>query len=156
MYHGLGTDGRKIGLLAVDGADFDEGEVGVAGRDGLKGEGAEASLPVDSGGVGRTGGGDGDQAVVFAVDEGGELAVAAEQVAGVDVDELEDGGVELHLEGHGEDVARVVEHEGYLEGAAYGLVGGGRGDGKADRGAGGDGCPGLWSWVLGCGALACW
>src|SRR6267378_550883 len=103
MYHGLRTDGRKIGLLAVKSADFDEG-------------------------------------VVFPVDEGGELAVAAEEVSGVDVDELEDSWVELHLEGHGEDVASVAEHDGYLEGAADGLVGGGRNNAKADGWAAGNGC----------------
>ena len=56
---------------------------------------------------------------------GGELAVAAEEVAGVDVDELEDGWVELHLKRHGEDVASVAEHDGDLEGAADSLVGAG-------------------------------
>jgi hypothetical protein len=122
MYHGLRTDGRKIGLLAVESADFDEGEVGVPSRDGLEGEGAEASLPADAGCVGRPRGGDGDQAVVLPVDEGGELAVAAEEVSGIDVDELEDGWIEFQLEGYGEDVAPVAEHDGYLEGAADGLV----------------------------------
>ena len=107
MYHGLGTDGRKIGLRAVVSADFDEGEVGVTGGDGLEGERADASLPVDSGRVGGTFGGDGDETgAVVAVGDGGDLAVAAKEVAGVDVDELEDGGIELHLEGHGEDVVR--------------------------------------------------
>src|SRR6266478_187638 len=148
MYHGLRTDGRKIGLLAVESADFDEGEVGVPSRDGLEGEGAEASLPVDAGGVRRTSGGDGDEAVVFPVDQGGELAVAAEEVPGVDVDELKDSWIELHLEGHREDVAPVAEHDGYLEGAADGLVGGGRDDGKADGRAAGYGCGGR--------GLGCW
>jgi hypothetical protein len=37
MYHGLRTDGRKIGLFAVESTDFDEGEVGVPSRDGLEG-----------------------------------------------------------------------------------------------------------------------
>jgi hypothetical protein len=37
MYHGLRTDGRKIGLLTVDGADFDQGKVGVSSRDGFEG-----------------------------------------------------------------------------------------------------------------------
>ena len=61
--------------------------------------------PVD---VGRARGGDGDEAVAFvAMDEGDGLAVAAEEVAGVDVDELEHRGIELHLQRHGEDVAAV-------------------------------------------------
>src|ERR1700709_440487 len=113
MYHGLRTDGRKIGLLAVESADFDQSEVGVPGRDGLESKGAEASLAVDAACVGRPGGGEGDEAVVFPVNQGGELAVAAEEVSGVDVDELEDSWVELHLKGDGEDVASVAAHDGY-------------------------------------------
>ena len=69
MYHGLRTDGRKIGLRAVASADFDEGEIGVTGGDGLEGEGAEAACSADSGGVGWTDGRDGDEALVFAVNE---------------------------------------------------------------------------------------
>src|SRR5260370_257314 len=59
MYHGLGTDGRKIGLRAVDSTDFDEGEVGVSSREGLEAEGAEAALPVASSRVRTRGGGEG-------------------------------------------------------------------------------------------------
>src|ERR1700744_2826806 len=132
MYHGLRPYGRKIGLLAVDGADLDEGEVGVAGRYGLEGESAEASLPVDARGVGRPTGGDGGEAVVFAMDEGGRLAVAAEEVAGVDVDELEDGWVELELQRDRSDVAAVANHDRDLEGAADGLASAGRDDGEVD------------------------
>src|ERR1700727_1158654 len=137
MHHGLGTDGRKIGLRAVVSADFDEGEVGVTGGDGLEGESSDASLPVDSCGVGRTFGGYGDESgAVVAMGDGDELAVAREEVAGVDVDELENGWVELHLQRNGEDVVSVAEHDGNLEGAADGLVGAGRGDGEADGRAG--------------------
>ena len=56
MYHCLRTDSRKVGLGAVAGSDFDEREVGVAGGDGLEGEGAETALPADAGGVGRAAG----------------------------------------------------------------------------------------------------
>ena len=51
---------------------------GVSGCDGLEGEGADASLSDDAGGVGRTLGGDGDEAVALvAMDDGDGLAVAA-------------------------------------------------------------------------------
>ena len=49
----------------------------------------------------------------------------AEEVSGIDVDELEDSRVELHLQRHGVDVVAVAEHDGDLEGAADGLVGAG-------------------------------
>ena len=102
MHRGLRTDGRKIGLRAVESADFDERErVESPGSDGLEGEGAEAAGSADSGRVGRTDGGDGDEAVVFSVDERDGLAIFAEEVPGVDVDELEERRVELELEGHG-------------------------------------------------------
>ena len=75
MYHGLRTDGRKIGLRAVDSADFDERELRVAGGNGLEGQSTEASLTRDAGCVGRTTGGDGDEAVVVAMYERGKLKV---------------------------------------------------------------------------------
>ena len=43
------------------------------------------------------------------MDDGDGLAVAAEQVSGVDVDELQDGRVELQLQRHGVEVAGVGE-----------------------------------------------
>src|ERR1700679_3136224 len=123
MYHSLHTEGRKIGLRAVVGPDFDEREVGVSGGNGFEGQSAEASLPADAGRVGRTFGGDGDQAVaVVAVGDGDDLTVTAEEVSGVHVDELEDGGVELELKRHGEDIATVADHDSDLEGAADALV----------------------------------
>jgi hypothetical protein len=134
MYHGLRTDGRKIGLLAIVSAYFDEGKVGVSGSDGFEGEGAEAPLPGDAGAVGRTLGGDGDNTVaVVAVGDGDELVIAAEEFTRVDVDELEDGWVELYLERYGEDVVCIGYHDGDLEGTADALVGAGRNNAEVDR-----------------------
>ena len=45
----------------------------------------------------------------------------AEEVSGVDIDELEDGGVEAELHGDGVEVLRAGEHDGDLEGTADGL-----------------------------------
>ena len=65
------------------GTDFDEGQVGGAGGDGLEGESAEASLAADPGCVGWTLGSYGDKALaVVAVSDGDDLAVSAEEVAG--------------------------------------------------------------------------
>ena len=62
---------------------------------------------------GRAGCGDGDHAVAFvAVDQGDRLAVAAEQAACVDVDQLQNLGIELDLQRHGVDVVRVGEQDG--------------------------------------------
>ena len=111
MHHGLGADGRKIGLGAVASPDLDQCEVGVSGGNGLEGERAEVSLPADTAGVGRPSCGDGDEAIaVVAMDESHRLAIAAEEVACIDVDELKNLGVVLHLQGDGVDVASMVEY----------------------------------------------
>ena len=78
------------------------------GGDGLEGEGADVTLAVDSPGSGGTRGGDGDEAVALvAVDDGDRLPIAPEEVACIDVDELEDLGVELHLQRNGVEVVSV-------------------------------------------------
>ena len=123
MHHGLRTGGRKIGLCAVACPNLDERQIGVASGDGLEGKGGYASLSGDPGNVGRTGGGDGDEAVTLVpMDDGDCLAVATEEVSGVNVDELENSGVELELDWHGVDVMSVRERNRDLEGAANGWV----------------------------------
>src|ERR1700692_962243 len=77
MYHGLCTDGRKIGLGAIARANFDQSHAGVSGCYGFEGEVTDASLPVDSTDVGWSGGGDGNETVALvAVDDGYRLTVA--------------------------------------------------------------------------------
>ena len=56
----------------------------------------------------------------------------AKEIPGIDVDELEDCGIELHLQWNRVDVVAVREHDGDLEGATYGLGGDGRDHAKAD------------------------
>src|SRR5579871_1748374 len=132
MHHGLRTDGRKIGLGAVTGADLDESEVGVTGCCRLEGEGGDTSLAVDASYVRRTGGGNGDETIaLITMDDRDCLTVTTEQVASVDIDEFEDTGIELDLERYRIDDARSIEHDGNLESTAYGLVSSRSVDGKA-------------------------
>src|SRR5439155_27111334 len=96
MHRGLRADGRDAGLVAAAGAYLNECEARVAGSDGLEGERGDRPLPRDSGDIGRARGGDGHQAVALvSMDVGDGLSVTREQVSGIDVDELKDGGGEL-------------------------------------------------------------
>jgi hypothetical protein len=108
MHRGLRTYGRKVGLCARTCSYLDESEVGVTCCDGLEGKIGDASLPVDSCDVGRTGGGDGHQTItLITMDDGDGLSVTREQISGVDVNELEDGWVELKLNWYGIEVASI-------------------------------------------------
>src|SRR5215469_6269812 len=132
MYHGLGTDGRNVDLIAVEGSNFDERQVGVTGGDSLEGQGRYPSLPRDSCSVRRPRSSNGDQAVaLIPMDDGDRLSVTPEEVPRVNVDELQDRGIELKLNRHREDVSGVVEVDGDREGAADSLVSGGRNDREA-------------------------
>ena len=141
---GFVADDWEAGLEVVHGADLGEGEPGISGTDGLEGEGGEIALTADTVHAGWARGVERDEAIAFvAVREGYGLAVFREEVAGVYVDELEDGRVELKLEGDGGNAGSVAKHDGDLEGAADSLAGRAGRDGERDgRGASSGPCCG--------------
>ncbi len=104
------ADGGQVVLLAVLGADLDEREGGVAGGDGLEGQRADGSLPVDTAGAGRTRGGDGDGPLPSSrwTSATGWPSRPSRSPAST-LTSCKHLGVELHLQRNAEEVVRVGE-----------------------------------------------
>ena len=85
MDRSLIAERRQVYLLRVFGSKLGDGDGRVSGGDGLEGQSGDDSLPVGAGRVGRTCGGEGDEAVAFvAVRQGDSLVAFREQRTGVD------------------------------------------------------------------------
>src|SRR5579871_3557658 len=90
--------GREGLLFGIERGWLCDVDVSGPGLLGLEGERADDAGAGDAGDAGRPGGGDLDDArTIVAVDERDGLAILAEQVAGVDVDQREAGWVVLNL-----------------------------------------------------------